>query len=130
MVDVVECASQIGVKNPHPLALPHRVWKQGPSRRGSRDPAETRRIGVRIGPPTRVRVRVGPVPGGNLSMITGTPSGRILVLSLAFGMYTRRTARVATSFGWRAPAPPLGPGLAGQRDLPIDPRFAGPCCVA
>jgi len=62
MVDVVECASQIGVRIPHPFALPHRVWNRDPIRRGSRDPAETRRIGVRIGPPTRVRVRVGPVP--------------------------------------------------------------------
>ena len=74
------------------LDFPHRVWNKDPiaswQPRPGRNPYDRASNRASHSGSSAWRTRAW----WHLSMITGMPSGRILVLSLAFGMYTRRTA--------------------------------------
>src|SRR6266542_2700513 len=74
------------------LDFPHRVWNKDPiaswQPRPGRNPYDRGSNRASHSGSSALRTRAW----WHLSLITGMPSGRILVLSLALGIYTRRTA--------------------------------------
>src|SRR5712691_5193920 len=123
MVDVVECACQVGVKNPHPPGFP----AQGLEQRSYRVVAAATRpepIASGLEPGLPLGLQRLPDPGlvapvqdhwnserAHFCLITGFryvhPPDRTGPPRVAGGVHLHRH---------------LGPGLAGQRDLPVNPR--------
>ncbi len=123
MVNVVERASQIGVKNPHPFGFPAQGVEQGLYRVVA---AATRpkpvRSGLELGLPLRLQRVTDPglmtpvhdhwdAEGAHLGLVTGFryvhPPDRGRLPRALGGVHLHRH---------------LSPGLAGQRDLPVDSR--------